>query len=155
MTTFFRGITESIPSLFRGIFSERNSVANPSPNSCQTVSIFLTPISPHFLLPFGQFLNQGKEIRILDQRLTNSERIPGLDRRRIRLMCGRQCKFSSLKSDLDRDFAAAVYLFKAPSPRSFSSWGGLAISRFWICSDTECKSPAVYALTRVREEGVC
>ncbi len=30
MSTFFRGITESIPSLFRGIFSERNSVANPS-----------------------------------------------------------------------------------------------------------------------------
>jgi hypothetical protein len=29
MSTFFRGITESIPSLFRGIFSERNSVANP------------------------------------------------------------------------------------------------------------------------------
>ncbi len=30
MNTFFRGITESIPSLFRGIFSERNSVANPN-----------------------------------------------------------------------------------------------------------------------------
>jgi hypothetical protein len=30
MTTFFRGITESIPILFRGIFSERNSVVNPS-----------------------------------------------------------------------------------------------------------------------------
>jgi hypothetical protein len=31
MSTFFRGITESIPSLFREIFSERNSVANPIP----------------------------------------------------------------------------------------------------------------------------
>jgi hypothetical protein len=31
MSTFFRGITETIPSLFRGIFSERNSVPNPSP----------------------------------------------------------------------------------------------------------------------------
>jgi hypothetical protein len=29
MSTFFRGITETIPSLFRGIFSERNSVPNP------------------------------------------------------------------------------------------------------------------------------
>jgi hypothetical protein len=29
MSNFFRGITESIPSLFRGIFSERYSVANP------------------------------------------------------------------------------------------------------------------------------
>ena len=29
MSTFFRGITEIIPSLFRGIFSERNSVPNP------------------------------------------------------------------------------------------------------------------------------
>ncbi len=33
MSTFFRGITQAIPSLFRGIFSERNSVANPSLNS--------------------------------------------------------------------------------------------------------------------------
>ncbi len=32
MSTFFRGIMESVPSLFRGIFSERNSVANPNPN---------------------------------------------------------------------------------------------------------------------------
>jgi hypothetical protein len=30
MSTFFRGITEIIPSLFRGIFSERNSVPNPT-----------------------------------------------------------------------------------------------------------------------------
>ncbi len=32
MSTFFRGITETIPSLFRGIFSERNSVPNPTRN---------------------------------------------------------------------------------------------------------------------------
>ncbi len=30
MSTFFRRITEVVPSLFRGIFSERNSVANPT-----------------------------------------------------------------------------------------------------------------------------
>jgi hypothetical protein len=30
MTTFFRGIMETIPSLFRKNFSEKNSVANPS-----------------------------------------------------------------------------------------------------------------------------
>ncbi len=29
MSTFFRGIKETIPSLFRGSFSERNSVPNP------------------------------------------------------------------------------------------------------------------------------
>jgi hypothetical protein len=29
MSTFFRGIMETIPSLFRGIFSEQNSIANP------------------------------------------------------------------------------------------------------------------------------
>ncbi len=29
MSTFVRGITETVPSLFRGIFSERNSVPNP------------------------------------------------------------------------------------------------------------------------------
>jgi hypothetical protein len=33
MSTFFCGITETIPSLFRGIFSERNSVPNPSPDT--------------------------------------------------------------------------------------------------------------------------
>jgi hypothetical protein len=32
MSTFFPGITETIPSLFRGIFSEQNSAANPSTN---------------------------------------------------------------------------------------------------------------------------
>ncbi len=30
MTTYFHGITENILSLFRGIFSEQNSVANPN-----------------------------------------------------------------------------------------------------------------------------
>jgi hypothetical protein len=30
MSTLFRGITETVPSPFRGIFSERNSVPNPS-----------------------------------------------------------------------------------------------------------------------------
>jgi hypothetical protein len=30
MNTFFRGITETVPSLFRGIFSEQNYVPNPS-----------------------------------------------------------------------------------------------------------------------------
>ena len=34
MSTFFRGITEIIPSLFRGIFSERNSVPNPNDDNC-------------------------------------------------------------------------------------------------------------------------
>jgi hypothetical protein len=29
MSALFRGITETVPSLFRGIFSERNSVSNP------------------------------------------------------------------------------------------------------------------------------
>jgi hypothetical protein len=29
MSAFFRGITETVPSIFRGIFSERNSVPNP------------------------------------------------------------------------------------------------------------------------------
>jgi hypothetical protein len=29
MSTFFRGITEYVPSLLRGIFSEGNSVPNP------------------------------------------------------------------------------------------------------------------------------
>ncbi len=30
ISTFFCGITESIPRVFRGIFSEQNSIANPS-----------------------------------------------------------------------------------------------------------------------------
>jgi hypothetical protein len=32
ISTFFRGITETVQSLFRGIFSERNSVPNPTYN---------------------------------------------------------------------------------------------------------------------------
>jgi hypothetical protein len=34
MSAFFRGITETVPSLFRGIFSERNSVPNPKSDGC-------------------------------------------------------------------------------------------------------------------------
>ncbi len=34
ISTFFRGITETIPSLFRGICSERNSVPNPTCSVC-------------------------------------------------------------------------------------------------------------------------
>ncbi len=33
MSTLFRGITKTVPSLFRGIFSERNFDGNPSINS--------------------------------------------------------------------------------------------------------------------------
>jgi hypothetical protein len=33
MSTFFRGITKTVPSLFRGIFSERNFHGNPSRKS--------------------------------------------------------------------------------------------------------------------------
>ncbi len=33
-------------------------------------------------------------------------------------------KFLCLKSDLQKDFAAAGYLFEAPSPSRFLSWGG-------------------------------
>ncbi len=38
MSTFFRGITEDVPSLFRGIFSERNSVPNPSPTPSHSLA---------------------------------------------------------------------------------------------------------------------
>ncbi len=39
MNAFFRGITEIVPSLFRGIFSEGNSVPNPrqSPRRMDTI----------------------------------------------------------------------------------------------------------------------
>ncbi len=39
MITFFRGITETILSLFRGIFLERNSVPNPTYTECWTNAI--------------------------------------------------------------------------------------------------------------------
>jgi hypothetical protein len=39
MSTFFRGITETVLSLFRGIFSERNSVSNPIHSSEPTDAI--------------------------------------------------------------------------------------------------------------------
>ncbi len=37
----------------------------------------------------------------------------------------KQCKI--LKCDLERDFAAGVYLSEAPTPPRFLSWGGRAI----------------------------
>ncbi len=40
MNVFFRGRTEIVPSLFRGIFSERNCVPNPNPQHC----FFLFPV---------------------------------------------------------------------------------------------------------------
>jgi hypothetical protein len=59
MSTFFRGITETIPSLFRGIFSEQNSVANPSLQSRQgsnlsvlaSIASFHGPPQLHFKPP--------------------------------------------------------------------------------------------------------
>jgi hypothetical protein len=48
MNAFFRGITETVPSLFRGIFSERNSV--PNPNSSASPSQRFTPLLPRLPL---------------------------------------------------------------------------------------------------------
>ncbi len=39
--TFFRGITETVPSLFRGVFSERNSVPTTSSEYNFTEPVFL------------------------------------------------------------------------------------------------------------------
>ncbi len=50
------------------------------------------------------------------------------------------------KSDLERDIAAGVYLSEATFSPSFLSLGGGQLCRFWIWSDTECKTPAVYGL---------
>jgi hypothetical protein len=46
MRAFFRGITETVPSLFRGIFSERNSVPNPTHGSKLSLSYssFVSPV---------------------------------------------------------------------------------------------------------------
>ncbi len=44
-------------------------------------------------------------------------------RRRIRHIEG-SAESLSLKSNLEKDFAAAVYLFEAPSPPRFLSWAG-------------------------------
>jgi hypothetical protein len=63
--------------------------------------------------------------------------------RRIRLIED-NAKYLRLKSDLERDFVAAVYLFEAPSTPRFLSWGGQQFCSFQIWSDTECKSPTVY-----------
>jgi hypothetical protein len=45
MSTFFRGITETVPSLFRGIFSERNSVPNPK---CGKVTLMKCSPPPQY-----------------------------------------------------------------------------------------------------------
>jgi hypothetical protein len=56
------------------------------------------------------------------------------------MQCNAKCS-SFKKSDLERDFAAGVYLSEATSLRRFLSWGGRA-NCSW--SDTECKTPAEY-----------
>ncbi len=43
MSTFFRGITETVPSLFRGIFSERYSVPNPNYRRMTQFPCFRSP----------------------------------------------------------------------------------------------------------------
>jgi hypothetical protein len=53
-----------------------------------------------------------------------------MNRRRIRLIENNDANSVRLKNDLERDFAAAVYLFEAPSPPRFLSWGCLAI--LWV-----------------------
>jgi hypothetical protein len=40
MSTFFRGTTETVPSLFRGIFSEQKSVANLSETCDEEKGLF-------------------------------------------------------------------------------------------------------------------
>jgi hypothetical protein len=59
MSTFFRGITDAIPSLFNGIFSEQNSVASPSVDQKILLGvvrkIMLQPIAFRSLPP-GRFL---------------------------------------------------------------------------------------------------
>ncbi len=55
---------------------------------------------------------------------------------------------SSEKNDLERGFAAGVYLSEDPSPPRFLPWGGQAIMycRFWIWSGIEWKLSAEYGL---------
>jgi hypothetical protein len=61
------------------------------------------------------------------------------NRRKIRLMEG-NARFLRLKSDLQKDFAAAGYLFEAPSPSRFLSWGGSKSVHI------QCETPGEYAL---------
>jgi hypothetical protein len=59
----------------------------------------------------------------------------------------KQCKMSSsLKSDLEWDFAAGVYQSEAPSPPRYCHGVVEQFCRFWIWSDGECKILAEYGL---------
>jgi hypothetical protein len=57
MSTFFRGITETVPSLFRGIFSERNFDGNPK----QEVIPALPSPRPRHTKPKKLLFNQPKD----------------------------------------------------------------------------------------------
>ena len=59
MSTFFRGITEIIPSLFRGIFSERNSVPNPSLTANAEIATVLGSI----LAPSDTVESKGRQMK--------------------------------------------------------------------------------------------
>ncbi len=52
MSTFFSRLTETVPSIFRGILSERNFVPNPTPLSTNK---YIHTSSQHFL--FAHFKN--------------------------------------------------------------------------------------------------
>ncbi len=66
----------------------------------------------------------------------------------IRLLGGNATLFV-FKSNLQKDFAAAVHLFEARSPPWLLCWSGqkyLQVLNLVTCSDAECKSPAEYGL---------
>jgi hypothetical protein len=53
MSTFFRGITETVTSLFRGIFSERNSVAHPMLKLSSEIQLQFNLCFKYLLSGFG------------------------------------------------------------------------------------------------------
>jgi len=60
MSTFFRGRTETVPSLSRGIFSEQNSVPNPS-SAPGPVMDFISLLVNNFCYHYTFSLFPGKD----------------------------------------------------------------------------------------------
>jgi hypothetical protein len=92
MNTFFRGITETVPSLFRGIFPERNSVPNPTTDS----TAYFTGLKKTLLL-YYHFLRVGF---ILLEFLRSSSGFAKTLPQKIRFQCERRIRNSGSTSEM-------------------------------------------------------
>jgi hypothetical protein len=65
MSTFFRGMTETVPSLFRGIFPERNSVPNPTYRPASLHRLETYPSCARIYRPMPEFIDPVLAVKMI------------------------------------------------------------------------------------------